>query len=62
MDAQQIIDLEHDHVLGVCRAPFVLERGQGSTLYDSDGRIHRLRGRHRCERGHGDPGIQQAMA
>ncbi|MBP6440340.1 MAG: acetylornithine/succinylornithine family transaminase [Caldilineaceae bacterium] len=65
MDTQAIIDLEHDHVLGVYgRAPFVLERGQGSTLYDSDGRayIDCVAGIAVNALGYGDPGIQQAMA
>lgn len=39
MDAQEIIDLEQKYVLGVYgRAPFVLERGDGCTLYDSTGK------------------------
>ena len=64
MDTQAIIDLEHDHVLGVYgRAPFVLARGQGSTLYDSDGRayIDCVAGIAVNALGYGDPGIQQAM-
>ena len=49
MNAQEIIDLEHDNVLGVYgRPPFVLERGEGCTLYDTRGqRLSGLRGRHR---------------
>ena len=35
MNAQEVIELEQSHVLGVYgRAPFVLEWGEGSTLYD----------------------------
>ncbi len=41
MDAQEIIRLEEENVLGVySRAPFVLERGAGCTLYDTDGRAY----------------------
>ena len=33
MNSQEIIDLEQEFVLGVYgRAPFVLERGEGSTV------------------------------
>ena len=65
MDAQEIIELEHDYVLGVYgRAPFVLERGQGSTLYDTDGKayIDCVAGIAVNALGYGDAGIQQAMA
>ena len=38
MDQQTIIDLEHNYLLQVYPRPdFVLERGQGCRLYDSDG-------------------------
>ncbi len=41
MDAQQIIELEQNHVLGVYgRAPFVLERGDGATLFDTTGKAY----------------------
>ena len=41
MNTQEVMELEHEYVLGVYgRAPFVLERGQGSTLYDSEGRAY----------------------
>lgn len=41
MDAQEVIALEQEHVLGVYgRAPFVLERGEGSTLYDTTGKAY----------------------
>ena len=41
MNAQEVIELEQSHVLGVYgRAPFVLERGEGSTLYDTEGRAY----------------------
>ena len=39
MDAQEVVAREHDYVVGVYgRAPFVLERGQGSTVYDTEGK------------------------
>ena len=65
MDTQAIIDLEHEYVLGVYgRAPFVLERGQGATLYDTAGRayIDCVAGIAVNALGYGDAGIQQAMA
>ena len=65
MNTQQIIDLEQKHVLGVYgRAPFVLERGQGSTLYDSDGRayIDCVAGIAVNALGYADPGLERAMA
>lgn len=41
MNGQEIIDLEQNHVLGVYgRPPFVIERGNGSTLYDSNGKAY----------------------
>lgn len=41
MNTQEVIELEQNHVLGVYgRAPFVLERGEGSTLYDTEGRAY----------------------
>lgn len=65
MDAQQVVEQEHAYVLGVyARAPFVLERGQGSTLYDSEGRayIDCVAGIAVNALGYADPGMQQAMA
>lgn len=64
MDAQQVVEQEHEYVLGVyARAPFVLERGQGSTLYDSEGRayIDCVAGIAVNALGYADAGIQQAM-
>lgn len=64
MDAQEVIALEHDYVLGVYgRAPFVLERGQGSTLVDTAGRayIDCVAGIAVNALGYDDPGIKQAM-
>ncbi len=64
MNTQEIIDLEHETIVGVYgRAPFVLERGQGSTLYDTEGRayIDCVAGIAVNALGYGDAGIQQAM-
>ncbi|MDI7275151.1 MAG: aminotransferase class III-fold pyridoxal phosphate-dependent enzyme, partial [Anaerolineae bacterium] len=39
MDRNEIIELEQRYVLGTYkRAPFVLERGEGAYLYDTQGR------------------------
>ena len=41
MNAQEIIALEQKYVVQTYkRAPFVIERGEGCTLYDSDGRAY----------------------
>lgn len=64
MDAQEIIELEQGYVLGVySRPPFVIERGQGSTLYDSDGNayIDCVAGIAVNALGYDDPGIAQAV-
>ena len=52
MNAQEIIDLEHDYVLGVYgRAPFVLERGRGQHAVRQRGpRLSGLRGGDRRQR------------
>lgn len=40
-NTQDIIDLEQQYVLGVYgRPPFVFARGEGSTLYDTDGKAY----------------------
>jgi acetylornithine/N-succinyldiaminopimelate aminotransferase len=65
MDAQAVIEQEQQYVLGVyARAPFVLERGQGSTLYDTAGRayIDCVAGIAVNALGYGDSGLQAAMA
>jgi acetylornithine/N-succinyldiaminopimelate aminotransferase len=65
VDTQEVVAREHDYVLGVYgRAPFVLERGEGSTLYDSDGKayIDCVAGIAVNALGYGDAGIQQAMS
>jgi acetylornithine/N-succinyldiaminopimelate aminotransferase len=41
LDSDEIIALEQEYVLGTyARAPFVLERGQGSWVYDSEGNAY----------------------
>ena len=65
MDAQSIMAMEQEHVLGVYnRAPFVLARGQGSTLYDTDGNAYLdcVAGIAVNSLGYNDPGINQAIA
>ena len=64
MDAQEIIELEHDYVLGVYgRAPFVLERGDGCTLYDTTGKpyLDCVAGIAVNALGYGDLGLTQAI-
>ena len=64
MDSQAVIEMEQAHVLGVYgRAPFVLERGQGSTLYDMDGKpyLDLVAGIAVNALGYDDPGIKQAI-
>lgn len=64
MDSQAVIEMEQAHVLGVYgRAPFVLERGQGSTLYDADGKAYLdlVAGIAVNALGYDDPGIKQAI-
>lgn len=64
MNAQEVIDLEQSHVLGVYgRAPFVLDRGEGSTLYDTDGRAYLdcVAGIAVNALGYNDAGVAQAM-
>ncbi len=64
MNAQEVIQLEQKHVLGVyARAPFVLERGEGSTLYDTEGRAYLdcVAGIAVNALGYNDAGVMQAM-
>lgn len=64
MNAQQIVEQEQTYVLGVyARAPFVLERGQGSTLYDSEGHAYLdcVAGIAVNALGYADAGMAQAM-
>lgn len=65
MNAQEVIDLEQSHVLGVYgRAPFVLERGEGCTLYDTEGRAYLdcVAGIAVNALGYNDAGVAQAMS
>jgi acetylornithine/N-succinyldiaminopimelate aminotransferase len=64
MNAQEIIDLEHENVLGVYGRPaFVLERGEGCTLYDTEGKAYLdcVAGIAVNALGYDDPGVNQAM-
>jgi acetylornithine/N-succinyldiaminopimelate aminotransferase len=64
MDAREVMALEHNYVLGVYgRAPFVLERGEGCTLYDSEGRAYLdcVAGIAVNALGYNDPGVRRAM-
>jgi acetylornithine/N-succinyldiaminopimelate aminotransferase len=65
MNAQEVIELEQSYVLGVYgRAPFVLERGEGSTLYDAEGRAYLdcVAGIAVNALGYNDAGVMQAMS
>lgn len=65
MNTQEIIDLEQNYVLGVySRPPFVLARGDGSTLTDTEGKqyIDCVAGIAVNVLGYNDPGINQAIA
>jgi acetylornithine/N-succinyldiaminopimelate aminotransferase len=64
MEKQTVIDMEQEYVLGVYgRPPFVLERGQGSTLYDSDGKAYLdcVAGIAVNALGYNDAGVNQAI-
>lgn len=64
MNTHEVIKLEQAHVLGVYgRAPFVLERGEGSTLYDADGRAYLdcVAGIAVNALGYNDAGVAQTM-
>ncbi len=64
MNTQEIIDLEHDNVLQVYGRPaFVLERGEGCTLYDAEGNAYLdcVAGIAVNALGYDDPGVNQAM-
>lgn len=64
MNAQEIINLEHEHVLGVYGRPeIVFERGEGSTLYDTEGNAYTdcVSGIAVNALGYNDPGINRAM-
>ena len=65
MNAQEIVALEQEYVLGVYgRAPFVLERGNGATLYDSTGKAYLdcVAGIAVNALGYNDAGIRETMA
>lgn len=65
MNTQEVIQNEADYVLGVySRPPFVLERGQGSTVYDSEGKAYLdcVAGIAVNVLGYSDPGVNQAIA
>lgn len=64
INTQEIIDLEQEYVLGVySRPPFVIERGEGSTLYDTEGNayIDCVSGIAVNALGYNDAGITQAV-
>ncbi|MCX6045047.1 MAG: acetylornithine/succinylornithine family transaminase [Chloroflexi bacterium] len=64
MDAQTVIDMEQEYVLGVYgRPPFVLERGQNCTLYDTEGKAYLdlVAGIAVNALGYDDAGIKQAI-
>lgn len=64
MEKQAVIEMEQEYVLGVYgRPPFVLERGEGSTLYDSDGKAYLdlVAGIAVNALGYNDAGIKQAV-
>ncbi|MEZ4673584.1 MAG: acetylornithine/succinylornithine family transaminase [Caldilineaceae bacterium] len=64
MDTQEIIEMEHDYVLGVySRPPFVLAGGKGCTLTDTDGKeyLDCVSGIAVNALGYDDPGINQAI-
>jgi len=64
MDKATIINQEKENVLGVYSRPeFVIERGEGCTLYDSDGKAYLdcVSGIAVNSLGYNDPGINQAI-
>lgn len=65
VNTQEVIHNEQEYVLGVySRPPFVLERGQGSTVYDSEGKAYLdcVAGIAVNVLGYSDPGINKAIA
>jgi acetylornithine/N-succinyldiaminopimelate aminotransferase len=65
MEAQRIIELEEQYILSTYRRPdFVLERGEGVWLYDSEGRryLDAVAGIAVNALGHGDPELLAALA
>ncbi|MCB0090298.1 MAG: aminotransferase class III-fold pyridoxal phosphate-dependent enzyme, partial [Caldilineaceae bacterium] len=64
MSTQDVIQMEHDYVLGVYSRPeFVLDHGQGCTLYDTDGKAYLdcVSGIAVNSLGYNDPQINQVM-
>ena len=64
INTQEIIDLEQEYILGVYgRPPFVIARGEGSTLYDSEGHAYLdcVSGIAVNALGYNDPGIAKAV-
>jgi len=64
MNTQEIIALEQEYVLGVYARPdFVIERGEGCTLYDAEGKAYLdcVSGIAVNALGYNDPGIHRAM-
>jgi acetylornithine/N-succinyldiaminopimelate aminotransferase len=64
LDTQQTIDQEHDLLVQVYkRAPFVLERGEGAYLYDTEGReyLDMVGGVAVNALGYGDAGMEATM-
>lgn len=65
INTQEVIQNEENYVLGVySRPPFVLERGQGSTVYDSEGKAYLdcVAGIAVNVLGYSDPGVNKAIA
>jgi len=65
VNTQEVIQNEQEYVLGVySRPPFVLARGQGSTVYDSEGKAYLdcVAGIAVNVLGYSDPGVNQAIA
>ncbi len=65
INTQEVIQNEQNYVLGVySRPPFVLARGQGSTVYDSEGKAYLdcVAGIAVNVLGYSDPGVNQAIA
>ena len=61
---RETIELEQDYVLQTyARAPFVLDRGQGCWVYDTDGNAYLdcMAGIAVYALGHADPGLVAAL-
>jgi len=65
VNTQEVIQNEQNYILDVySRPPFVLERGQGSTVYDSEGKAYLdcVAGIAVNVLGYSDPGVNKAIA